>query len=298
MHYLVMLDLGGEVDPDSESSVAERIAELLAPYYQSGQATPQKDYLGAEEEWYAVKSAVEAGLLDCRWERADEPVVDANQRRAAWKADWLAAWSKRQEQKSWMVATIRLYPHDATAAALNELRTNASASGGESEGGRYEEGYFADEAGIYQWKIYGSWDSWSVVDGRSRFPIKTQPDDLNGGSRRGVARKGDIDWARLREEHVASAQKRWDEWQRAPTEKRNYVAAMGDIDPTETRQKYVERQGSFITYAFVDDSGSWRERAPHLGIHSTANTTYAHGFAQWLGNVPDDHVLAQIDCHG
>ena len=219
-------------------------------------------------------------------------MIDAAERRAKWKADWLAAWSDLRAQKLWMAATVRLYPSDVVAAAANKLASDEPSDAG----GLYEKGYYADEAGIYRMNVYGCWDGWSVVQEANGFPLRTQKDGAKGGSRRGVARKGEIDWDRLTKEHVAAAEKTWDKWQQSSIERRAYEAAMSDVDETETRQAYVGRHSSLLTYAFIDDAESWRERAPHLGPYALPNTTYANDLATWLERLPDEHVLA-IVCH-
>jgi hypothetical protein len=193
-----------------------------------------------------------------------------------------------------MAAGVRLYPPQAITTALNEV-------GGDVLGdypGMYEKGYYSDDAGVYRWNIYGSWDGWSIRNDADGFPLKAEPHGANGPSRRGVARKGDIDWGRLRDEYAAAAIQRWDRWLGVSVEKRAYEAAMNDIEQTETKEAYLERHSSLLTFAFIDESQVWRERAPHLGVHATLNTTYARDFAQWLDNLPDDHALAMVDCHG
>lgn len=222
-----------------------------------------------------------------------------------------------------------------------------------------DEKYTIEDGTIYRMSTYNpdsKWDYWRV-GGRWAGNLVLKPGaegvmqplswewdneaNIDFSGRADVARKGDVDFDRVRQEAVDAANAEWDayeaavaeygplpdmEWvklfetdreaaEAARTAYWNHpgVAALkGDAffaePPTEKfqpdRETYVERArlNAVTCYAYLDSENGWLEPG-RMGWFGMSNDTadsredYAREVNRILDELPDDAVLAVVDCH-
>lgn len=294
MHYLVMMDLGDGVQPDDEGAVRKRANQLLAPYDETTKAPPWKRYHELPGLWAQVEIAIDASLLDRRWDSEARPAPNIE---SATIAETSALWGAAD---AWRQMIVERYSPAETAMALNHHYQRTPVASSHAADHQDDEAYYADRAGLYQWVTSipdGKFDWWSVGKRRNPF-FKVKPPQSGPSMRRDVARMGDIDWVAIQRERRVTGVRQWDEWRNSTGRNKDLLARSYGIGESTSLAAYLDAIGPLIiTRAFVDGTGNWQEGAPGWDILAGPDPAYGAMFAAWLQSIPDDHVLAIADCH-
>jgi hypothetical protein len=294
VHFQVMVDLGPDVSPESSRDVANRARKLVEPYYLEARSTPWKDYMDAEIEGSLIENLADDGFLDRRWDPAVAPTRDP-----ATGMTNLSMSEVEAVRQLWRSIPI-LYSHSEVADALNRSYKKKPRKGAKPTDHRGDRAHYADEGGLFDWRDLnpnGKWDS-AVVGGRYSpyFPLRTQGG--SGVQRTDAARKREIDWELLRREWMDAAEHVWQALEELPGGRPAGGYTSYNMGPSTTRQEYLDAVASPITNAFVDAAGRWVDGDVGWGRFGIPEIGYATTFRAWLASVPDDHVLALVDCHG
>lgn len=167
---------------------------------------------------------------------------------------------------------------------------------------------------------YGYWENpnakwdWYEMGGRwaGYFPLKTDATGETGRASWGMkedpylsgnvdqARKGDIDFDKMREEVVQGAIETWDKYYNECSGDMGSLCFILGCKVDDTKESYVERRRNEYFSAFaVLMNGEWFEKGEMgwWGIVSDEKDDWHDQFVKLIDNLPDDTLLTIMDCH-
>jgi len=178
-------------------------------------------------------------------------------------------------------------------------------------------GFIPDDDGDYGFLINpdSRWDWW-VIGGRWRGYFKLKPGRTGVVGDRSAtdkedrriwpdgvdqARKGDIDFDSMRRLKLKEVRENWKKFLALQDkETREKEAYRLEIEPDDTKEKYLRRKTSIATFGVVKD-GQWYEKG-QMGWwgfvrDKKEDEAWQEEFDKLLDGLPDDALLTVIDCH-
>ena len=114
-----------------------------------------------------------------------------------------------------------------------------------------------------------------------------------------IVRKGDVDFEGMLLEKEAHAKESWKKYQEQLETGTNPYFEFG-VKEGDTEESYVKRHTSFATFAVVKD-GKWYEKGQMgwwgIVADEKDQSIWEEEFSKLLEDLPDDTLLALVDCH-